>query len=148
MAKRVKPPQIFFIGREDAPLGVWESAFTSRDLFIYKILKPEDNFDLTEAGHADLIVVDVEDSSYRFHKIILSMILARFPDKKVVGLTTDYVPEISELLINSNASGYIYRKCHYMNAVECLKRILAGERCFINADREIISLGYEQKQIG
>lgn len=143
MAKRSKPPQIFFIGREDAPLGVWESAFTSRDLFIYKILQPEDEFDLTDAEHADLIIVDVEDSSYRFHKMMLSMILARFPEKKVVGLTTDYVPEISELLINSNASGYIYRKCHYMNAVESLKRILSGEHCFINADREIITKNSE-----
>ncbi len=146
MAK-IKPPQIFFIGREDAPLGVWESAFTSRDLFIYKILKPEDEFDLTDAEQADLIIVDVEDSSYRFHKIMLATILVKFSHKKVVGLTTDYVPEISELLINSKASGYIYRKCHYMNAVECLKRILAGERCFINADRQIISMGSEQKQI-
>lgn len=148
MAKKTNHVQIFFIGRQDAPFEIWDSAFTSRDLQIYKVLKPEDEFNLTDAEQADIIVVDVEDSSYRFHKIMLTTILARFPEKKIVGLTTHYLPEISELLINSNASGYIYRSCRYENAVECLKRIAAGERCFINADRKIITKHSEQKQIG
>lgn len=147
MAKKKKHPQIFYIGRQDRGFELWDTAFSTRDLKIYKVLRPQDPFDLTDAGQANIIVVDVEDSSYRFHKMLLTIVLARFPNKKIVGLTDNYIPEISELLTKNNAAGYLFRECHFENAVKCLKRIARGKRCFINADLKLITKEPEQTEI-
>ncbi len=132
MKKKQPLPQIFWIGKNDPFQAFLKHYFISFDLEIYKVIDAGEEFNLSEAGRADIIMLDVNDIRLGFKECEgIEMIKELFPGKKIIAVSDHYDSAILAKAIDLGAQGYIFRHCVNKKIIDCVKSVLNGQTSYM-----------------